>query len=115
MKLASHYPATLVLLGAILAAGAAAAWRFGGLSWRFLWEEARSPSTWPIVIGAVATAIAEVVDVKGDVPQGLTWLFHRPVEEALEMLGAFLLLSGVLLKYCRDRSRAAVRGPRARG
>jgi hypothetical protein len=112
MKLASHYPATLVLLTAILAAGAAAAWRFGGLSWQFLWEEARSPSTWPIVIGVVATGIAEVVDVKGEVPSILAWLFHRPVEEALEMLGAFLLMCGMLLKYCRDRGRAS---GRARG
>jgi len=73
------------------------------LTWTFLREEVLSPSTLLIYVAGATIAIAEVADVKGDMLLAFGGAIRYPFEEPLEMLGSFLLLSGILLKYARDR------------
>ena len=105
VNLAARYRISLLPLGLAFLAVLVALWRARLLTWTFLREEAPSPSTVPIYVAGAAIAIAEVHDVKGDILLALGGRIRYPFEEPMEMLGSFLLMAGILLKYVRDWGR----------
>jgi hypothetical protein len=101
VNLAARYRVSILPLAVAMLAVLAALFRARYLTWTFIREEAPAPSTVPIYLAAVALAVAEVADVKGDMLLAFGGVVRYPFEEPMELLGSFLLAAGILLKYVR--------------
>jgi hypothetical protein len=115
LKVAWHYPwvAIPVALSALLVLGTV--WHRGYLTVGFVRREMFDPTTLPLYAAVVAQVLAQTLDVDDTLLSARHPFFRYPLEEPLELLAELLLVSGLLLKYCRDWHRLTpdVRGPRA--
>jgi len=106
LKVAWHYHwfaiplalSTLLVLGMV--------WYRGYLTVGFVRREIFDPTTLPLYAALVAQAVAQTLDVDDTLLSARHPFFRYPLEEPFELLAELLLVSGLILKYCRDRRRA---------
>jgi hypothetical protein len=105
LKVAWHYHwvAIPLALSALLVLGAV--WYRGYLTVGFVRREILDPTTLPLCAALAAQALAQTLDVDDTLLSTRHPFFHYPLEEPLELLSGLLLVSGLLLKYCRDWHR----------
>jgi hypothetical protein len=98
--------ATPLGFSALLVLGAV--WYRGYLTVGFIRREMFDPTTLPIY-GALLAPVAQTLDVDDTVLSTRHPFLRYPLEEPTELLSELLLVSGLLLKYCRDWHRAGGR------
>ena len=81
-------------------------WYRGYLTVGFIRREMFDPTTLPLYGALVAQAVAQTLDVDDTILSARHPFFRYPLEEPIELLSELLLVSGLLLKYCRDWRRA---------
>ena len=69
-------------------------------------REIFDPTTLLLYAALVAQAVAQTLDVDDTLLSTRHPFFRDPLEEPFELLAELLLVSGLLLKYCRDWRRA---------
>lgn len=106
LKVAWHYHwfAIPLALSALLVLGMV--WYRGHLTVGFVRREIFDPTTLPLYAALVAQAVAQTLDVDDTLLSTRHPFFRDPLEEPFELLAELLLVSGLLLKYCRDWRRA---------
>ena len=106
LKVAWHYHwfAIPLALSALLVFGMV--WYRGHLTVGFIRREIFDPTTLPLYAALVAQAVAQTLDVDDTLLSTRHPFFRYPLEEPFELLAELLLVSGLLLKYCRDWRRA---------
>ena len=107
LKVAWHYHwfAIPLALSALLVLGMV--WYRGHLTVGFVRREIFDPTTLPLYAALVAQAVAQTLDVDDTLLSTRhPFLLRYPLEEPFELLAELLLVSGLLLKYCRDWRRA---------
>jgi len=102
LKVAWHYHwfAIPLALSALLVLGMV--WYRGHLTVGFVRREIFDPTTLPLY----AALVAQTLDVDDTLLSTRHPFFRDPLEEPFELLAELLLVSGLLLKYCRDWRRA---------
>ena len=105
LKVAWHYHwvAIPLALSALLVLGAL--WYRGCLTVGFVRREMLDPTTLPLYAALAVQALAQTLDVDDTLLSTRHPFFRYPLEEPLELLSGLLLVSGLLLKYCRERHR----------
>jgi hypothetical protein len=105
LKVAWHYHwvAMPLALAALLILGVI--WHRGYLTIGFIRREILDPTTLPLYGAVGAQVLAQALDVDDALLTARHPFFRYPLEEPLELLSALLLVSALLLKYCRDRRR----------
>ncbi len=81
-------------------------WYRGYLTVGFIRREMFDPTTLPLYGALIAQAVAQTLDVDDTILSARHPFFRYPLEEPFELLSELLLVSGLLLKYCRDWRRA---------
>jgi hypothetical protein len=106
LKVAWHYHwfAIPLALSALLVLGMV--WYRGYLTVGFIRREILDPTTLPLYAALAAQAVAQTLDVDDTLLSARHPFFRYPLEEPFELLAELLLVSGLILKYCRDWRRA---------
>lgn len=99
-----HWFAIPLALSALLVLGMA--WYRGYLTVGFVRREIFDPTTLPLYAALVAQVVAQTLDVDDTLLSTRHPFFRYPLEEPFELLAELLLVSGLILKYCRDWRRA---------
>ena len=99
-----HWVAIPLIGSALLVLGMV--WYRGYLTVGFVRRELFDPTTLPLYGALIAQALAQMLDVDDTLLSARHPFFRYPLEEPLELLSELLLVSGLVLKYCRDRRRA---------
>lgn len=106
VKVAWHYHAFAIPLALSALLVLAAIWYRGYLTVGFIRREMFDPTTLLLYGALLGQVVAQMLDVDDAILSEGHSLFHYPLEEPLELLAELLLVSGLLLKYCRDWTRA---------
>lgn len=108
LKVAWHYHwvAIPLALSALLVLGAV--WYRGYLTVGFVRREIFDPTSWPLYGALGAQILAQALDVDDTLLSARHPFFRYPLEEPLELLSELLLVSALLLKYCRDHRRGGL-------
>jgi hypothetical protein len=106
LKVARHYHwfAIPLALSSLLVLGMV--WYRGYLTIGFIRREMFDPTTLPLYGALLGQAVAQTLDVDDTILSARHPFFRYPLEEPFELLSELLLVSGLLLKYCRDWRRA---------
>jgi hypothetical protein len=105
LKVAWHYRSFAIplALSALLVLGMM--WYRGHLTVGFVRREIFDPTTLLLYGALVAQGVAQTLDVEDTLLSARLPFFRYPLEEPFELLSELLLVSGLLLKYCRDWRR----------
>jgi len=105
LKLTWHYHWVTLPLVSAVAVSLWTIWRWGYLTVGFIRREVADVTTLPLYGALAAQVLAQMLDVDDTRLSTRHPAFRLPLEEPLELLAGLLLVSGVLLKYCRDWRR----------
>ncbi|MEX2223242.1 MAG: hypothetical protein WEG40_15735 [Candidatus Rokuibacteriota bacterium] len=106
LKVAWHYHWVAIPLAISVLLVLATVWYRGYLTVGFVRREILDPTTLPLYGALVAQAVAQILDVEDSLLSARHPFFRYPLEEPFELLSELLLVSGLVLKYCRDWRRA---------
>ncbi len=106
LKVAWHYHWFAIPLAASVLLVLGLVWYRGYLTVGFVRRELFDPTTLPLYGALLAQVLGQALDVDDTLLSARHPFFRYPLEEPLELLSELLLVSGLVLKYCRDWRRA---------